>query len=207
MMKLSTFLVLLLALNYFAVNGSSIRENGWNYKHGTGSSGSNRENGHVNGWTSRQGTGAAGFNPGSSDSNNGHGYNDGSSAGAGFNSGWTDSMINGRHFPRTYKILIWGNKTKSCLFSVWTVMSAFPDTVQSRGETGWVVWLVTGGVVPGCHPGLLFLVRSHSLAATFSHGLTCSDPVSLHLSFNHFKYKYFYIKKPPVQWSGIDKVK
>ena len=89
MMKLSTFLVLLLVVNYFtATNGSSInRENGWSYKHGTGSSGSNTENGHLNGWNRRHGNGASGFNPGSSNSNNGYGYNDGSSAGSGFNSG------------------------------------------------------------------------------------------------------------------------
>ena len=87
MIKLSTFLVLLLAVNYFTTNGSSIRENAWSSKHGTGSSGSNRGNGHLNGWSSRHGSGASGFNPGNSNSNNGHGYNDGSPDGSGFNSG------------------------------------------------------------------------------------------------------------------------
>merc|ERR1712061_270351 len=88
MLKLSPFLVLLLAVNYFTTNGSSIyRENAWSYKHGTGSSGSNRGNGHLNGWNSRHGSGASGFNPGNSNSNNGYGYNDGSSDGSGFNSG------------------------------------------------------------------------------------------------------------------------
>merc|ERR1711978_781520 len=86
MIKLSTFLVFLLALNYFTTSGARIRrENGWNYRQGTGASG------RQNGWNNRHGTGASGFNPGSSNTNNGQGYNDGyndgSSAGSGFNSG------------------------------------------------------------------------------------------------------------------------
>merc|ERR1711974_333817 len=88
MIKLSTFL-LLLAVNSFTAS-SIHRENGWNYSHGPGSSGfsNNREAaGHQNGWNSRHGTGAAGFNPGSSNSNNGQGYNDGSSGGSGYNRG------------------------------------------------------------------------------------------------------------------------
>merc|ERR1712154_214533 len=89
MIKLTTFLVLLLALNYFTCNGARIRrENGWNYRQGSGTSGFNKENGRQNGWNSRHGPGASGFNPGSSNTNNGQqGYNDGSSAGSGFNSG------------------------------------------------------------------------------------------------------------------------
>ena len=89
MIKLSTFLLLLLGVNYFTASGSSIyRENGWNFQHGPGSSGSNiGQPGHQNGWNSRHGTGASGFNPGTSNTNNGHGYNDGSSADSGYNSG------------------------------------------------------------------------------------------------------------------------
>ena len=92
MIKLSTFLLLLLAVTVFTATASSIhRENGWNYRHGPGSSGSsnNREAaGHQTGWDSRHGTGAAGFNPGTSNTNNnGQGYNEGSTVGSGYNSG------------------------------------------------------------------------------------------------------------------------